>query len=95
VGVIARFHTKPESAEHVLKAIQETMVVPTRSEPGCIRYELWQDLEDPTRLSMVEEWESAAALETHLALPSLQEAIGALIPFAASAIEVQRYRPQG
>ncbi len=40
-------------------------VAPTRKEDGCIRYDLFVDLDDPTKFTFIEEWESREALDKH------------------------------
>ena len=90
VGVVARFAVKPEHIDEFVELAQRTMVEPTRGEPGCLRYELWQDRAEPGRFAMIEEWESEEALATHLALESLQQAVAALLPMGSEPIQMQR-----
>jgi len=93
VGVVARFAVEAEHVEDFQREVARTMVEPTLREPGCLRYELWQDLAEPTRFAMVELWESEAALAVHLAQESLHTAVAALRPMAAEAVSMQRFRP--
>ena len=95
IRVVAHFAVKPEHVDAFIEAAERTLVAPTQGEPGCIEYDLWQDIAEPTRFAMVEEWESEAALATHLAQPSLQKAVGRLAPMAAEAPTVQRLRRPG
>ncbi|HTQ40473.1 MAG TPA: putative quinol monooxygenase [Pirellulales bacterium] len=37
----------------------------SRQEPGCLRFEVYQSNNDPTRFLLTERWESQAALDTH------------------------------
>ncbi len=67
VGVVARFSIHAEKAEEFARVANEWLVAPSQQEAGCIRYELWQDNEDPTVFCMVEEWESDEHLDAHLA----------------------------
>jgi quinol monooxygenase YgiN len=90
--IIAHFAVKPEHSADFLETIRDNLLGPTRKEPGCIQYDLWQDAADPTRFAMVEVWESDAALDAHLALPSLQQAVGRLMSMAAERPKVQRFR---
>lgn len=90
--IIAHFAVKPECAADFIAAIRDNLVAPTLKEPGCIQYDLWQDTADPNRFAMVEVWESDEALEKHLSQPSLQEAVGRLMPMAAERPRVQRFR---
>ena len=67
VGVVAKFTIQADKADEFAKVANEWLVTPSQAEAGCIRYELWQDNEDPTLFAMVEEWESNEALDAHLA----------------------------
>lgn len=62
--VIATLIARPGQAS-VLQQHLETLVQATRQEPGCITYELHQDLENPEGFYMFERWVDAAALQTH------------------------------
>lgn len=42
------------------------LIVPTRAEAGCIRYDLFADLGDPLHFVFFEEWDSIDAHQTHL-----------------------------
>ena len=90
VGVVARFAVKDEHIDDFVEAARKTMIEPTLGEPGCIRYELWQDRAEPGRFAMIEEWESEEALATHLAQESLQQAVAAVQPWAAEPVTMQR-----
>ncbi|WP_288142571.1 putative quinol monooxygenase [Mesorhizobium sp.] len=39
---------------------------PTRAEPGCIAYDLFQSTEDPAVWVLLERWRSAADLDAHV-----------------------------
>ncbi len=93
VGVVARFAIQPDRVEEFVEIARREMVEPTQGEPGCIRYELWQDREDRSRFAMVEEWESEEALATHLAQESLQAAVAKLLPMGAEPIQMSRFEP--
>lgn len=67
VGVVARFTIQADKTEEFARIANEFVVAPSQQEKGCIRYELWQDNEDPTIFAMVEEWESDEDLNAHLA----------------------------
>lgn len=64
VDVVAHLHAKP-GQEAELRVVLESFVNPTRSEEGCIRYDLFMDLDHPTRFTFIEEWASREALERH------------------------------
>jgi len=64
VDVVAHLHAKP-GHEKELREVLEGFVAPTRQEEGCIRYDLFVDLDHPTRFTFIEEWASREALEKH------------------------------
>jgi quinol monooxygenase YgiN len=58
--------TAVRGAEHRLRALQEILVADTVKEPGCLRYELNQSLDDGRILVFVESWASEAAWRAHM-----------------------------
>lgn len=75
-----------------LKALLLGLIEETLLEAGVIKYELLQNQSDPTDFTFVEEWESAAALDTHLASPHVQAAIAKLEGLIAAPLEdIRRY----
>jgi quinol monooxygenase YgiN len=71
VTVIARFKAKPGMEETVRQEVMN-LVAPTRSEAGCINYDLHQSSDDPSLLMLYENWVSKEALDEHLAMPHLE-----------------------
>ena len=92
VGVVVHIDVKPDRVDEFVELAQRTMIEPTQAAPGCLRYELWQDREQPGRFAIIEEWESEEAHAAHLAEEWLQPVAAALQPFAASPFEMQRLR---
>jgi len=43
-----------------------TLQAITRQEEGCEQYELFQSLDDPDRVVLMERWSSQAALDRHM-----------------------------
>ena len=71
--VVAMLHARPGSEEE-LRELARGLLDPTREEPGCLRYELFEDPADPAALTFVELWESEAHLQAHLETPHLIQA---------------------
>jgi quinol monooxygenase YgiN len=65
VTVVATFQARP-GKEADLKTALLGLLAPTRTEDGCINYDLHQLPEDPARFLFHENWTSRAALEAHL-----------------------------
>lgn len=51
--------------EAEVKEVLEGFLAPTRAEKGCLRYDLFQDLEDAKKFTFIEEWESKEDLDAH------------------------------
>ena len=67
------------------------MLDPTRAEPGCRLYELYQS-DSKERFYFYETWESQAALDRHVAMPHfrhLQQALEDLLlePYEVNILE--------
>lgn len=60
-----RMTVGPEVREEFLKTIQ-SIVGLVRVEPGCISYDLYQDIEDENSFILVEEWEKKTDFDDHV-----------------------------
>lgn len=57
VRVLARISILPDRIEEAKKILQR-LADETRKESGCIKYDLLQNLSDPTEFFFEEEWEN-------------------------------------
>jgi (4S)-4-hydroxy-5-phosphonooxypentane-2,3-dione isomerase len=58
---------KPDGRERFLKAIEVDAVGSERDEPGCLRFNVLQDSQDPDVYYFYEVYRDEAALEAHRA----------------------------
>ncbi len=65
VTVVAQIRAK-SGHEAEVRGMLAKLQEPSRKEPGCLRYDGFEDVHYPGSLFTVEEWESEDALETHL-----------------------------
>lgn len=68
VIIVAHFTAIPGN-EKELQDFLQTLVAPTRLEPGCLRYEVNQDLDDPATFTFVETFADQAGFDAHCATP--------------------------
>jgi len=61
-----------EGKEDDLRQHLLSLAAPTRAEPGCIRYDLYQSPERKNHFMRYEIWTSPEALEAHKAMPHLR-----------------------
>jgi quinol monooxygenase YgiN len=91
IRVVARVVALPDKVEEV-KSVLLGLIEPTRKEQGCIVYELLQNQADPTDFTFVEEWESQALLEAHLASAHIEEAESQLNGLVAAEPDIRLYQ---
>ena len=51
--------------EKLVREVLESYVAPTRLEEGCLRYDLFVDVDNPSKFTFIEEWTSAESLFKH------------------------------
>jgi quinol monooxygenase YgiN len=88
--VIARVKARPDKVNE-LRSILSSLVEPTCKEPGCLSYKLLQNNEDPTDFTLVEEWQSNAALESHFATQHFKDAVAKLPNLVEAEPDIRRY----
>ncbi len=71
VTVVARIKAKVGMEEKV-KGKLLSLVTPTRSEAGCINYDLHQSMDDQCLFMLYENWVSREDLDKHLEMPYLK-----------------------
>ena len=89
IRVIARFVAR-KGNEDQLRALLQSMLTPTRAEPGCQLYELYES-DSRGRFYLYENWESQSALDQHKATSHfrhLQQAAGEVLaePFEVNIL---------
>jgi quinol monooxygenase YgiN len=60
-----RIVTTPQSRAKVVRTLT-AQFGPTRLQQGCLRCDLYQDVENPEAITLVEEWQSQADLDIRL-----------------------------
>jgi quinol monooxygenase YgiN len=69
--IIAVTRAAPGKAS-ALRAAQTALVSETLAEPGCLRYELQQSLDDAHVLILVEQWASESEWQAHMQGAAMQ-----------------------
>lgn len=71
IGAVTLIHGIP-GREAELKQHLLSLSGPTRAEPGCVQYDLYQDPAREHEFMRFEIWTSAEALEAHKQMPHLR-----------------------
>jgi quinol monooxygenase YgiN len=92
--IIADLEAQTGRGDDVAAAIKLTGAVElTRSEPGCVAYDIGRDADSPDRFVAYECWRDLAALEEHLLTQHFAAVGGALGGLLASAPVVRILTP--
>lgn len=81
----------PEQLEPALDAIR-TCVAATRAEDGNIDYRYSQDIDEPTRLNIVEVWESEEAAQVHMGSEHMATFMGAIGGMIGGPVEITSHQ---
>ena len=80
-------HVKPEYIPQFLAAIRDNAEHATADEPGCLRFDVIQDRDDPTCFRFHEVYRDEAALAAHRQTPHFRRYIAAAEPWMAAPAE--------
>jgi len=69
IGIWVKVRVKPEGRARFLKAIEVDAIGSERDEPGCVRFNVLSDAQDPNVYYFFEVYRDEAALEAHRAAP--------------------------
>ncbi len=71
IKIVAVLTARQGKAE-ALRSLLDSMVAPSRAEPGNLRYDLWADPAQPGRYVLDELYNNADAVAAHRASPHFQ-----------------------
>jgi quinol monooxygenase YgiN len=91
VVCVAEFHALPDKTDELISALHMLMQ-PTHKEPGCIRYELNQRVDDPRWITFIEKWRNQKVFDEHCATPYITDYFNKKRPQLVEAFEVKLYR---
>jgi quinol monooxygenase YgiN len=92
LNVVAILEAKPGSETEVQAAL-EALVTPTRSEPGCISYDLYVSESTPGTFVTIEKWRTQDDLDGHMDTPHIHEALTVAGDHLTGAPRIHSLRP--
>jgi len=90
VVCVADFRAKEGKTDQLIAALHALME-PTHKEPGCVRYELNQRVDDPRWITFIEKWKDKKVFDEHCAKPYLTNYSDNVRPGLVEAFEVKLY----
>jgi quinol monooxygenase YgiN len=91
VTVAVRMRARPGNEERVRQELL-ALLEPTRSEPGCINYDMHESPSEPGLFFFYENWTSQELLDKHLAAPHITRWIAAAADLLAEPMELSLWR---
>ncbi len=73
ICMLIEVHVKPSALEEFLKVIKYDAVHSERDEPGCLRFDVLRDSEDPFKFFFYEVYRDEAARAAHREMPHFAE----------------------
>ena len=89
---LARYQVRPEALERCLAAVREFVAYVRAHEPGTLRYEVWQEREDPTRFVHIFVFRDAEADRIHSESLEVKKFASILYPECLAPVEFIDYR---
>lgn len=88
---LAYYQVRAESLELCLGAIHEFVSYVRANEPGTLRYDVWQERNDPTRFVHIFTFRDAEADRTHSESAAVKKFSGILYPQCLAPVEFIDY----
>ena len=63
--IVAKITAKPDYGADIEQGLK-ALIPPTRSEEGCLQYDLHKSCEDPNVFMFVENWKDKASFDAHM-----------------------------
>lgn len=89
---LARYEVRPDALEACLAAIHEFVAYVRTSEPGALRYEVWQETARPTRFVHLFVWRDEEANRVHGESAAVKKFADILYPNCLAPVEFIAYR---
>jgi len=92
IKIVAKNYVKTDKTDDFIALVTKLVQETNKNDEGCIHYELFQDIKDPSILTIIEEWESKEALGKHMAEKHFTEIVPLLADFTEKPGETNLYQ---
>ena len=89
---LARYEVRPEALDKCLAAVHGFVGYVRANEPGTLRYEVWQEHENPTRFVHIFVFRDAEADRIHSESAEVKKFASVLYPECLAPVEFIDYR---
>lgn len=92
IKVVAKHSIKEGRLEEFLPIAKKLVEETNKKDAGSIRYEMYQDLSNPLIVTVIEEWESDAALDAHMKAAHFQDLIPKIGELCEKPADINLYK---
>ncbi|MBO5892282.1 MAG: antibiotic biosynthesis monooxygenase, partial [Oscillospiraceae bacterium] len=72
--IYVKFGCLPQKREAFIQKVKDTGILDAiRAEEGCLKYEYYLSEKDPNELLLIEQWETKAHQQVHIAQPHMAQ----------------------
>ncbi|MBR0596841.1 putative quinol monooxygenase [Sinanaerobacter chloroacetimidivorans] len=75
IYVVAKNYIREEKVNDFMTLAKKLVEDTNSKDAGCIRYQLYQDINNPTVFTFIEEWESMELLNRHMEADHFKEIV--------------------
>ena len=91
IRIVAKSVVQSFQKEAYLRLAKE-LIEESRKEPGCISYELYQEIGNANVLTFIEEWENQASVDSHNQSKHFKSILPRMAEYRVGPSEVTYYR---
>lgn len=91
IKVVAKCIVKIKEIENFKKYVAELIVL-SRKDEGNISYELYEDIENPSILTFIEEWQDKKVLDQHMSSKHFVDTFTKLNPLQQEQMDINIYK---
>ena len=91
-GVFVSLKVKPDRRERFLEEIKNDALCSVRDEPGCVRFNVFQEAADPDRYHLFEVYRDEAAFDAHRETPHFRRVIESAEDWADGPLDIRPAR---
>lgn len=92
IKIVAKHYLKKDKIDIFIALAKKLVAETQKGDAGCIHYDLFQDLKDPTILTIIEEWENQDSLDKHMEAKHFKEIVPQLGEFYEKPGEINLYQ---
>jgi quinol monooxygenase YgiN len=83
INIVADNYVRADEVTKFLELAKIIVQKTNANDPGCIKYNIFRDKNDPTHFVMLEEWTDQESLDAHMRAPHFTELIPQMGAFAS------------